>query len=358
MCAIDEFIDQKIVAGYFPGCVLLMGSRERIFFHKAFGFAMLEPEMHRMDITTMLDVASITKPVATAASVLMLIERGLLSLGTEVSVVLDELKGTKNEHVTVFELLTHTAGLPAWYPLYLAAQTEEETVRFIATMDRGEAVYSCLDYILLGRMVERIAGRSLKEFTEQELFLPLGMKDTCFAPSPARRRRTAPTERGNAHERAITSIYKGSASFAWREALIAGEVHDGNSFYCFGGISGNAGLFSTAGDLARFAQALLAGGGAVFSSNIIEQFFAEHACVGGDNRSMGFVIGGEGSGLLSSSAIWHTGFTGCALWIDPESDIFIIFLSNAVHPVVKPNILRSVRPLIVYFGLDYIRKHC
>lgn len=358
MCAINEFIDQKIVAGYFPGCVLLMGSRERIFFHGAFGFAMLEPEMKRMDVTTMVDIASITKPVATATSVLLLVERGLLKLETQVSKVLGELKGTSNAPATIFELLTHTSGLPAWYPLYLAAETEPDILRFIGDMEGGEAVYSCLDYILLGKVVERIAGCSLREFTEKEIFVPLGMTDTCFAPAETLRHRIAATERGNEHERKLSGRYREKVSFAWREEMIVGEVHDGNSFYCFGGVSGNAGLFSTAGDLARFAQALLRGGDGVLGRHLVGRLLTAQVKVEGDGRSTGFIVGGEGSGLLSASTVWHTGFTGCALWIDPESNIFIVFLSNAVHPAVKPNILKSIRPLIIYVCLDYIRKNC
>lgn len=358
MCAIDEFIVQKIVAGYFPGCVLLIGSREEIFFHRAYGFAMLEPEMQRMDRTTMLDIASITKPVATATSILLLIERGLLSLEAPVASVLDELKGTLNENATIVELLTHTAGLPAWYPLYLAAKTEPEILRFIGSMEKGAPVYSCLDYLLLGKVVERIAGRSLKEFSESEIFGPLGMEDTRFAPGEDMKSRIAATERGNLHERNLSAHHSVAPGFSWREDLIVGEVHDGNSHYCFGGISGNAGLFSTAADLARFAQVLLSGGNTRLSARMVSQLFKEHAVVEGEKRSMGFVVGGEGAGLLMPATIWHTGFTGCAIWIDPECNLFIVFLSNAVHPVVKPNILRSVRPLIIYVCLDYVRKHC
>jgi CubicO group peptidase (beta-lactamase class C family) len=357
MCAIDEFIDQKIVAGYFAGCVLLFGSREEIFFHEAFGFAMLEPEMQRMDRTTIVDIASITKPVATAASILLLIEKGFLSLDAQVSSVLEELKGTRNERATIFELLTHTSGLPAWYPLYLVAKTEPEIIRFIGDMQKGVPVYSCLDYILLGKVVERITGKSLKEYTEQELFIPMGMRDTCFAPSEAVQQRIAATEQGNAHERELSVAYKDDPAFPWREGMILGEVHDGNSFYCFRGVSGNAGLFSTAADLARFAQVLLSGGNDVLSAHLVAQFFQQQVIVEGEKRSMGFVVGGEGAGLLLPVTIWHTGFTGCALWIDPECNIFIVFLSNAVHPKVRPNALRSVRPLIVYMCLDYIRKY-
>jgi CubicO group peptidase (beta-lactamase class C family) len=357
MCAIDEFIDQKIVAGYFPGCVLLAGSREQFFFHNAYGFAMMEPEMRRMDKTTILDVASITKPVATAASVLLLEERGVLDLQAPVSSILEELKGTKNEQATIFELLTHTSGLPPWYPLYLAAKTESEILRFIGNMQKGAAAYSCLDYIALGKVVERITGKSLKDFAADELFRPLDMADTHFAPPGNLRQRIAATERGNVHEKNLSAGYRVDPAFRWREEVIVGEVHDGNSHYCFGGISGNAGLFSTAADLGKFAQVLLSGENSVLSSGLVKQFFQEQAIVEGEKRSMGFVIGGEGSGLLLPSTIWHTGFTGCAIWIDPECNIFIVFLSNAVHPTVKPNKLKSVRPLIIYICLDYIRKN-
>jgi CubicO group peptidase (beta-lactamase class C family) len=356
MCAIDEFIDQKIVAGYFPGCVLLVGSSEKVFFHKAFGFAMLEPEMRRMDKMTLLDVASITKPVATAASILLLVEEGLLNIEMPCSSVLEELKGTRHENDTVLEFLTHTSGLPPWYPLYLTTKTEAEMIRFIGNMQKGAPAYSCLDYILLGKVVERISGESLKEYSAQKLFSPMGMTETFFAPTATMRQRCAATECGNVHEKEVSGAFSSGEGFPWRKKMIVGEVHDGNSFYCSRGISGNAGLFSTASDLARFARVLLTGGNGILADSMIRRFFRQHAIVEGERRSIGFLIGGEGAGLLSAETIWHTGFTGCAIWIDPESDIFIVFLTNAVHPVVKPNILRSVRPLIIYVCLDHIRK--
>jgi CubicO group peptidase (beta-lactamase class C family) len=358
MCALDEFIEQKIVNGYFPGCVVLIGDREKTLFCKGYGFAMLEPEMRRTDRTTLFDIASLTKPVATATSVLLLKERGLVSLEEPASSVLPELKGTGSETVTISQLLTHDSGIPSWFPLYLAAKTDEEIIRFIGTMERGLPVYSCLDYILLGKLVERVTGKTLKEFSEQEIFTPLGMEESRFAPLRILRESTAATEQGNTHERALSRKYRIDDSFRWREEMIVGEVHDGNSYYCFGGISGNAGLFSTADDLARFARLLLSGGNAILNRALVEQFFEAKAVVEGESRSTGFVVGGEGSGLLSERTIWHTGFTGCAFWIDPEYDIYIIFLSNSVHPVVKPNILRSVRPLIIYLCLDFIQKHC
>ncbi len=349
MCEIDNFIEDKIEEGYFPGCVIIIGNKNADIFHKAYGFSEVTPAKKEMKKDCIFDIASLTKPIATATSILLLVEAGAITLQDRIGKVLTELKDTVNKDKTIFELLTHTSGIPAWYPLYLHSGDEEEIIRFIGNMKSEQPTYSCLDYILLGKVVERVTGKSLKVFTEQNIFKPLAMKDTFFCPGAELRTRIASTEKGNRHEKELSQKYA-DKPFDWREETIVGEVHDGNSFYSFSGVSGNAGLFSTVSDLAVFARTLLLGGGKNISSRIVDALFEESVNIKAEKRSMGFVMDGDDLKGLSSKTIWHSGFTGCVLWIDPVKKIYIIFLSNAVHPKVRPNIIASIRPQII--------KHC
>lgn len=356
MCEFDCFIEEKIEEGYFPGCVIHMGNKNETIFHKALGFSELIPIKREMKKDSIFDIASLTKPFATAVSILRLVDSGMISLNTQVGSILMELQGTIDESTTVFELMTHTSSIPAWYPLYFYSLEEKEIIRFIGTMKTEKSIYSCLNYILLGEIVERVTGETLKEFSETNIFKPLSMKDTIFNPPDILRERFVATEVGNRHERELSKRYIKKTLFEWREKTIVGEVHDGNCFYCFNGISGNSGLFSTASDLARFARLILQGGNEVLKPEMVQFLLKTLTFVRGEKRSIGFLIGGDGCGRLSQKTIWHTGFTGCALWIDPLKEIFIVFLSNAVHPEVRPNILKPIRPQIINHCLNIAMK--
>lgn len=354
MCEIDRFIRNKIEKGYFPGCVIFVGKEDGSVFHKAYGYSQLVPEKRKMRKDSIFDIASITKPVATTASILLLAELNKIKMDNPVGDFLPEIRGTVNEDKTILELLTHTSGIPAWYPLYLHSCDEDRIIKFIGDMQGEKTVYSCLDYILLGKVVERLTGKTLKKFSEENIFKPLCMNDTMFCPPKNLVRRVVATEIGNRHERDLSKKYNKREFSGLREKLILGEVHDGNSYYCFDGISGNAGLFSTASDLAHFALVILKGENEVINSSMIDHLLIEVTEVEGEKRSTGFVIGGTGCDGLSEKTAWHSGFTGCILWIDPEKKIFIVFLSNSIHPDVKPNIITSIRTDIVNHCLQLL----
>jgi CubicO group peptidase (beta-lactamase class C family) len=347
MRKIDSVIEEKIEQGYFPGCVLLVGNTKEILYHESFGSSEITPQQRKMKKDAIFDIASITKPLATALSILILENERMIRFTDRIGFFLEELKGTVNEDVTVLNLLSHSSTIPAWYPLYLHSDNEKKILRFIGDMEGKEPVYSCLDYILLGKVVERISGEDLKRFSEKNIFKRLKMGDTQFCPSRKSTKRCVATEKGNIHERELSKKYGESRKMRWRGETIVGEVHDGNSYYCFKGVSGNAGLFSTAHDLSCLAEILLNGGGDAVKPEIVHHLFRERKTRGSERRSLGFEVGGEGKGKLSEKTIWHTGFTGCGFWVDPRNGMYIIFLSNAVHPVVKPNILRPVRIEII-----------
>jgi CubicO group peptidase (beta-lactamase class C family) len=354
MREVDRFIRNKIEEGYFPGCVIFVGNGNETVFHEAYGYSQLVPEKRKMRRNSIFDIASITKPVATATSILLLVELKKIEMDTPVGNFLPEIRGTVNEDKTIGELLTHTSGIPAWYPLYLHSCDEKSIIKFIGDMEGEKPVYSCLDYILLGKVVERVTGKTLKEFSENNIFKPLSMKDTMFCPPKKLWGRVAATEVGNKHERNLSKKYNKKTFSRWREKTIIGEVHDGNSYYCFDGISGNAGLFSTASDLAIFARTVLKGGNDTIKPKIVQYLVEKRVRTGDEKRSLGFVIGGDDLNGLSQKTIWHSGFTGCVLWIDVEKQIFIIFLSNGVHPDVQPNIITSIRPDIVNHCLQLL----
>jgi len=313
----------------FPGATFLVARKGMIVDHEAHGDAVSDPpSMSRpMEINTIFDMGSITKPVATATSFLILLERGKVLLSDPVDLYLPEYTGEKKGETTLYNLLTHTSGLPAWKPLYERCSCREEFLEEICQSkleySPGErVVYSCLGFILLTFILEKITGDGLDSFARREIFLPLGMKDTIFNPPESLRHRIAATERCK-----------------WRGRMLIGEVHDENAFG-MGGVSGNAGLFSTALDLAIFAQTLLNmgeyGGTRVLSPLAVKLMTENHTAGLNEPRGIGWALkskrGSSAGDLLSDSTFGHTGFPGDSLWIDPMNELIIVLLTNRVHP--------------------------
>ncbi|TET23025.1 MAG: hypothetical protein E3J78_02605, partial [Candidatus Cloacimonadota bacterium] len=287
MREVDRFIEEKIEEGYFPGCVLLVGNREEVLHHKAYGYSEIIPARRKMKEDSIFDIASITKPLATTTATLLLIDEGTIGLQDTIGSILDELQRTQNGNATIIELLTHTSMIPSWYPLYLISRDERDICEFIGNLKANKKAYSCLDYILLGKAIERLTGETLKQFTEKHIFKPMGMGATCYCPSGEQKNNIAATETGNKHEKELSMKYGGKESFPWRENTIIGEVHDGNSFYCFDGVSGNAGVFSTASDLSIFAQCILNGGNDVLKPEIEQNLLNEGTKENNEARSLG-----------------------------------------------------------------------
>jgi len=314
-------------SGMIPGFVLLVVRKSVIVIHEAYGYSSLVPDKRPMRRDTIFDIASMTKPIATATALMKLVESGEVYLRQKVSEIIPEFRGNHKEEVTIWHLLTHTSGLPAWRPLYRLG-SRDKIISAICTMPLeyrpGErVVYSCLGYILLGEIIERASGASLDDYAKKNIFVPLGMNDTMFNPPEELHSRIAATE----HCR-------------WRKRLIIGEVHDENA-YAMGGVSGNAGLFSTAYDLAIFAQMILNMGRyddvRVLSPLTVELMIRNHTSELNEARGLGWIINDGKSvtscgDLLSIGSFGHTGFTGTSIWIDPKVDLAIILLTNAVHP--------------------------
>ncbi|MEN6520732.1 MAG: serine hydrolase domain-containing protein [Armatimonadota bacterium] len=316
----DDIIRRGLDDGLYPGAVYLIGGEAGILEPQCFGYTR-PSDGQPVQPDTVFDIASLTKPVATAASLLILIEQGIVEFEQLLSNYLPNSNLTHLSKANIFHLLTHTSGLPAWKDFYTAGQSPNDVIEGILSthLDNppGEVyTYSCLGYILLGEIVRITSGMRLDEFAERNIFGPLGMRDTVFNPSGELISRTAAT-----------------ANCPMRDGLLAGKVHDGNA-WAMGGVSGNAGLFSTALDLARFAVILLSGGCGVLPEAGVRLMFRNllDPSIGG--HTAGWFIYPNAmlpdGNLQSSGTIGHTGFTGVSMAIDDTCDIFVILLTNRV----------------------------
>ncbi|MCR9117543.1 MAG: beta-lactamase family protein [bacterium] len=324
---INEVVEEGLQRGRMPGCVVLVGRSDGIAHFKSYGFRQLLPKKVAMTNDTLFDLASLTKPIATATSIMTLIEKGKLNLDDRVAKYIPEFSAEGKGQVTIRQLLTHQSGLIADNSLRDYAQGPEEAYRRINALKLTAAespkfTYSDVGFIVLGKVVEKVSGSSLHKYSQQTLFKPLGMSDTGYLPRRELKQRAAVTEKRDGR---------------WMQ----GEVHDPRAF-AVGGVAGHAGLFSTADDLAKFAAAMLVvGDNAVLKSETMNLMTADTKTSGGI-RGLGWdkksVYSSNRGDLFTPKAFGHGGFTGTAIWIDPGQDLFVIFLSNRVHPNGKGSV--------------------
>lgn len=340
-------LDRAVADGAFPGGVLSVGWNNQLAVHP-FGQLEREGEAYDVDEDSMYDVASLTKPVVTTTAAMLLVQEGRLELDLPVERYLPEFatasKSDPNPawraRVTVRMLLLHDSGLPDHCDFYKGAKGHDAILaRVLAEpliREPGTQIqYSDLGFILLGEIIERLTGESLDAFAKEEIFSVLGMDRSMFNPPRRLREDIAPTE--------MDSDY--------RKRMVWGEVHDENA-WAMGGIAGHAGLFSTAPDIAAFAQMILNGGiyghDRLLSRAIVRQFTA-HVTIGDSARTLGWDVPTEPSSsgrYFSAKSFGHTGFTGTSLWIDPERKLFVILLTNRVHPTRFNEKIRQVRPAL------------
>ncbi len=319
--SIDAAVADAIANRSVPGAVVVVGRHDRVVLRRAYGFRELEPERVPMTVDTLFDLASITKPIATATSIMVLFEKGTLGLDDPLAKYVPDCDKNGKAAITIRHLLLHVAGFPPDIPKGDFGHGREEAIRRICRTPLRAApgvasIYSDLGFILLEEVVRRVTSRELPDFAAETIFAPLGMKDTGFLPSDERRQRAAWTE---------------FVDGGWR----VGVVHDPRAFL-LGGVAGHAGLFSTGDDLALYARAILGGGEVdgkrVLSARSVSTMLAPHDIPGGV-RALGWNVDGQYRGEgLSPRAIGHFGFTGTALWIDPDKDLFVVVLTNRVHP--------------------------
>jgi uncharacterized protein YbbC (DUF1343 family)/CubicO group peptidase (beta-lactamase class C family) len=322
MAPITEIAKKAIQSGKIPGAVILIGHEGKVIYRKVFGLSALKPKKVPMTIDTIFDVASLTKVVATSTAVMQLVEMGKLNLEDPVAKYWPEFKGSGKEEITVRDLLTHYSGLrpgldlkPNWSGYVTALRMIEEEKPLFPP--GANFIYSDINFIILGELVWRLSGEPLSAYCAEHIFKPLEMEDTSFKPSSDFRPRIAPTEYQNGT----------TGKMLW------GEVHDPIA-YNMGGVAGHAGLFSTADDLAIFAQMVLDGGRRknvqILSPPTVKKMTTPQSPP--DKiplRGLGWNID---SSLASESSYGHKGFTGTGIWIDPVSNTYVIILTNRVHP--------------------------
>jgi len=336
----DSFVAQKA----FPGAVLAVGQHGRLVALKAFGRRDVAAGAPPMPVDAIFDLASLTKVVATTTAAAILYDRGRLDLDAPVIRYLPSFGGTADhDRITVRQLLTHSSGLKTGDPLWHHARDRQGILGQIDRMAVADAPgtayrYQDVNLILIGEIVERISGQPLDRFVRKNIFDPLGMTDTGFRPPRAKLARIAPTEQDD----------------QLRHMLVHGVVHDENA-YLMGGVAGHAGLFSTAGDLAKLAQLWLNGGSyagrKLFRPATAALFASRQNIPATSVRALGWDMpaantGGFAGPLASPRAIMHTGFTGTTIYIDPDRDAFVILLTNRVNPTRDTALIGQARPAI------------
>jgi beta-N-acetylhexosaminidase len=344
-------LDRAVADGAFPGGVAAVGHRGKLFI-RAFGQQTYEAAAANVTPDTVYDAASLTKPVVTVTLAAMLAEAGQLDLDAPAARLVPEWQDAsgvaagvasgvdERARVTVRHLLTHTSGLPAHVDYFRTLATRRDLVAGVVQAPlvctpATQSVYSDLGFILLGEIIARLTGRALDQLARERIFEPLGMHSTAFNPPEGWHERIAPTE----HD----------AEF--RRRLLRGEVHDENA-WVMGGVAGHAGMFSTAADLAAFCQMLLNGGiyahQRVLRRATIAQFTSASALTA-NTRALGWNVPTPDSSsgrYFSPRSFGHTGFTGTSIWVDPEKELFVVLLTNRVHPTRDNDKINKVRPAL------------
>ena len=337
---IDDAVAASIEADETPGAVVLVARHGRIAYFKAYGNRSIQPKREPMTEDTIFDMSSLTKVMATVPSIMLLVENGTVRLDDRVKRYLPNFSGGGKDGITLHQLLTHYSGLSADFDLsrqwfgYKSAL--EELWKTNTESEPGkEFLYSDLNFIILGEIVRAVSGMTLDAYVQQNVFGPLDMTDTFFNPPAKLVGRIAPTE----SRRNTLRYLKGMASIASLDQILRGEVHDPTAWR-MGGVAGHAGLFSTAQDLAIYAQMLLDGGtyqGVRILSPLAVQAMSspQSPADAPQVRGYGWDIDSTYSaprGDIFRDGYGHTGFSGTSLWIHPPTGTFIIILSNRVHP--------------------------
>jgi CubicO group peptidase (beta-lactamase class C family) len=371
--AVDRVIEDAIRERAFPGAVVAIGRRDTVLHLRAFGRQTYDTGSPAVTRRTVYDIASLTKVVGLTTAIMMLVDEGRVTLDSPLADYVPAL-GTAGPALTVRRALTHSAGFPAWRAYWQTARSRAQVFAMAAAEPLEyptgtRMIYSDVGIINLTRMVEAVTGERLDRYLARRLFRPLEMTDTRYNPPRSWRSRIAPTEVDN----------------NWRRRLVHGEVHDENTA-AMGGISGHAGIFSTADDLARFARMMLRGSGGalargsggsgergiggsgergsggtgvgqmlVRSETIAEFTRVQEAAQ--SHRALGWETpNGQNSagGRLSARAFGHTGFTGTSIWIDPELDLFVILLTNRVHPTRENSRVFAVRRAVADAAVEAV----
>jgi len=361
---VEREMDAAVGRRVFPGAVLLVREGTRVFYHRAFGHRSLDPEVTPMSEDTIFDVASLTKPFATAVAMMLMVKDGKIALDDRVTRFFHNFGVYGKTHITFRELLSHSSGLPAWQPYYkeivqierrggrinfLGSQGAKHHVyqqihrEHLESPPATRALYSDLGFMLLGAAIEEVSGMALDRFCHERIFRPLGLRATGFVDlALLRSRRMMP----------VTEMIAPTERCPWRKKILCGEVDDDNA-YAMGGVAGHAGLFASAKDLdvllgrlkdcARDAHQMI-------PQRIVREFWTRDPTVADSTWGLGWdtpsPVGSSAGTRFSPHSVGHLGFTGTSVWLDLERDRHVILLSNRIHPSRDNEQIRAFRPFI------------
>jgi CubicO group peptidase (beta-lactamase class C family) len=334
-------LNQAISDSAFPGCAVSIGYQGKLIFEQSFGNFTYDSDSPKIEVNSIFDLASVTKVVATTTTSMILYDQGRLNLDWKVIDVVPAFQGKDKEKVTIRHLLTHTSGLPGWIRFYLDLTGKERIIQEICDTDLENKPgttyeYSDLGMIMMQKIIETIAKKSLDQLVRDYITTPLNMKRTFYNPDSSLINQIVPTEISE-----------------WHQKLVHGFVHDENT-YVMGGVSGHAGLFSTVQDLFVFCQMYLNRGlynnRRILKAETINFFTTRQNIVEGSTRALGWDTRSEKHSMagdyMSMRAFGHSGFTGTTVWIDPENQVFVVLLSNRVFPTRENRKISSVRPIV------------
>jgi CubicO group peptidase (beta-lactamase class C family) len=331
---LDRYIHILIDEGIIPGLTIGCCKDNKILIQERIGFKSIFPQRAKIERDTLYDVASLTKPLVTAFIFLYLKEKNKLPLDNSVKKFLNDFP----YDITLCQLLTHTSGLPAWYPLYLYSNDYWSQIKTLKLESKpGKKVnYSCLGYIVLFYILQKICGDSYQRLAQNIIFDPLGLKNTFLKVPEEQKKRAAPTERGNVYEKELAEKkhYIASQKFKWRDYVLQGETHDCNSWY-LGGTAGNSGLFTTLEDLLHLSREFFPETATLLSPESVQLFWKNFTLFKASHRTIGFKLNSSfitsGGRSLSRHAIGHNGFTGTSIWLEPETRRVFVLLSNRIQ---------------------------
>jgi CubicO group peptidase (beta-lactamase class C family) len=335
-----DVLQRAVETRAFPGGSLAVAQGGQLVALHAVGRFTYDPASPAVTSETIFDLASVSKVVATTAMAMLLYDRGRLDLNAPVAAVVPEFArgdDPRRSRVSWRMLLAHASGLPAYERLFERSATREELLAAamhpFLTADPGtRAEYSDLGFIVLGEGLQRVAGESLDSFCTREVFAPLAMEHTCFCPAAEVRPQIPPT----ADDR------------TFRRRIVQGEVQDENA-WVLGGVAGHAGVFSTAADVARFAQCVLEGGRPLVRPETVEMFTRRQEMPPGSSRALGWDTPSppsQSGQYFSSRSYGHLGYTGTSLWVDPDRQLSATLLTNRTWPDCKNQQIKQVRPLL------------
>ena len=372
--ALAGTIDEAVGRGAFPGAVVLVSRAGEVVYHQAFGCRSLIPDRTPMATTTVFDLSSLTKPLATTTALLLLLREGRIRLDDRVTRFLPNFGTNGKNAMTLRSLLAHCSGFGAHRPFFKEVARAERTGRTNFMSSHGakdwvyeligrervdyppltQSLYSDLGFIVLGQIIELLAHTSLDRFCHERIFRPLGLRSTAFIDLAQLRLRKLAT---------VSSAIAPTEKCPWRERILCGEVHDDNCF-AMGGVAGHAGLFSTAADVHALVSTLEAcarGDHDFVPAALLQEFWRRDGKVPDSTWALGWdtpsPTGYTSAGThMSRDAVGHLGFTGTSVWLDPTRQAHVIFLTNRVHPSRSNEQIREVRPRVHDAALEALDR--